>query len=55
MKAWEKRIKEDRKNLWLIKTRNQNLLCKLVGGNFFVKTKLKTLVPVHCILEAKKL
>jgi len=54
MKQWEMDVKESRKNLWLVTTRSEKLLCEKRRGSFIVKRRGDE-VDVHYIVSAKQL
>ena len=55
MKDWEVNCSNSKKNLWLITTLKQKLLCKKIKGNFYLKTNKKILIPNNYIISSVKI
>ena len=55
LKEWEVRVKEQRKNLWLVNTDAGLFLCKKFKGRFFVKDCADQLPVEGAIIYSVKL
>lgn len=55
LKDWEIKIKEDRKNIWLVTTELGKFVCKKFKGRFFVKDCKEQLPVKGKVLCSEKL
>lgn len=55
LKDWEVKIKEDRKNLWLVVTELGSFVCKKFKGQFFVKDCADQLPVKGKVLSSEQL
>ena len=55
LKEWEVKIKEDKKNLWLVTTDLGSFVCKKFKGRFFVKDCDKQLPVKGEVLSSEQL
>lgn len=55
LKDWEIKVKEERKNLWLVTTESGLFLCKKFKGRFFVKDCADQLPVKGAVISSVKL
>ena len=55
MKKWELAVKESKKNLWLVTTMSEKILCKKVDGEFYIKSPLGQLIDSHYVTSSEVL
>ena len=55
MKAWEMKVAESKKNLWLVTTNKQKFLCAKINDTFLVKANINLIIPNAYILNLEQL